>query len=674
MNWYNHQLALKFRDGKIVNEGTLTLSPTFWTGVPNTAFVDGGKFGDQYLKFSGSAGKRTGYVVDVTGDFTLTMWMKDFLGSNLGASAAYPQPVIVWSNANGVGNGFGIEGTGSTGGIRTVWQVGGKQSNLNLDSSVYADGAWHFIELIRKDTTGYIFIDGKLIESKEFPFKGTMNVVIGSGSNAGNVCGCSVYDLNFYAGVAVFAGIPEKYMNDVCGKEVVLDAFFRTGKIENKAGENAQILASGYDAASPGRFSRNAGHFWTGNYGRIRLPTIGLGDFTIAAFVKVSSSAYVAGTWIAIFGVWNTKSVPGNDIWRSFSLGAFGKDEAHGGKYVNISSNLHDTSCGLYQLTKSECSITDGVWHHVALTRKDGVLSFFVDGQKLGEISTHKGFYVNPAWLDFGAKAGTAAENEIWMDNAVCIAGKAWETFDLVRYLLEPKRLFKKGNSVYSAAAGKWREETNRWAELSGEEKAALFENASAEEPAPEMYEALGTASMLLYSYRNEPMKALLTAVPQDQMVLPKGRIDLIGYEGINRAKVKSVLKNGSCKMLVTTDLSTYQTYDFVESAWKTVDVGDLDAVKSVGIETAKLEQIGRAAWDTLKAEGIGFAYLLSVEHSSDTCAVDELVLQIDMRGRWEKAMHGTDFSYGYLKNDCLEVELKTAGNYKINYSTGKTV
>ena len=38
------------------------------------------------------------------------------------------------------------------------------------------------------------------------------------------------------------------------------------------------------------------------------------------------------------------------------------------------------------------------------------------------------------------------------------------------------------------------------------------------------------------------------------------------------------------------------------------------------------------------------------------------------MKGEWNSAIKGTDFSYGYPANDRLKVTLLTTGNYKINY------
>ena len=127
-------------------------------------------------------------------------------------------------------------------------------------------------------------------------------------------------------------------------------------------------------------------------------------------------------------------------------------------------------------------------------------------------------------------------------------------------------------------------------------------------------------------------------------------------------------------KLLVTNDNKTFLAYDFTTQVWQIVDHTNLAKVKLFGIDVANLKDIDRTAWDKITAGkiGIGFAYMLSIEDTTDTCEVDKLELQVDMKGSWNKAIHGTDYNYGYPKNNILRVSLLTNGDYKINYSEGE--
>lgn len=128
-------------------------------------------------------------------------------------------------------------------------------------------------------------------------------------------------------------------------------------------------------------------------------------------------------------------------------------------------------------------------------------------------------------------------------------------------------------------------------------------------------------------------------------------------------------------KILVTSDGQTYYTYDFDNLDWVVIDHTDIAAVKMGGIDIGKLADIDRNSWDkmTTSKTGIGFAYLLSMTSTADTCQVAQMDLQVDMKGSWNKALYGTDYKYGYPKNTLLRVTLMSDGDYKINYHNGKS-
>ena len=179
---------------------------------------------------------------------------------------------------------------------------------------------------------------------------------------------------------------------------------------------------------------------------------------------------------------------------------------------------------------------------------------------------------------------------------------------------------------------------------------------------------------ILSLSIIDTPYQSKITAVSNDQLVLPLGLINTQSFEGIDKVSiVSSVSGDGNCKIIVTEDLITYKTYDFESKAWQHINHNDVTQVEVSGIDIAQIQNIPRSAWDELNlTEGIGFAYLLAQENTSDICKIDELTLQVDMKGSWDKAIHGTDYKYGYPQNNILRVQLLTNGDYKINYSEGE--
>lgn len=240
-------------------------------------------------------------------------------------------------------------------------------------------------------------------------------------------------------------------------------------------------------------------------------------------------------------------------------------------------------------------------------------------------------------------------------------------TFSTLHYL------YLKGDICYAEENKSLLQIATNWSALAATEKKALFDSATSEMPSISSLSDLGAFKVVAFKEGTAAMNAptcRLTAIATDCLVTPKGLIPIRNFEGIDKATLTITTSGqGSCKVLVTTDRTAYQSYDFATQAWKVVDHTDLAAVKADGIDAAQLTNIPRAAWDTLTAgkDGIGFAYLPSIESTSDVCSVDELTLQVDMRGIWERATEA-DYTYAYPNNTTLRVTLKTDGDYKINY------
>lgn len=212
---------------------------------------------------------------------------------------------------------------------------------------------------------------------------------------------------------------------------------------------------------------------------------------------------------------------------------------------------------------------------------------------------------------------------------------------------------------------------TDKWSTLNDDEKVSLFDSTNSKTATIEDLSKIGKFKILSFAKVDTLQSVTLTIVPKDQLIKPKGLISIESFEGIDKASLTvDISGSGSLKMLVTNDNKTYQTYDFTNKVWQVIDHTDLNNVKIIGIEATMLTTIDRTAWDALTTgkAGIGFAYLLCIEDTADTCAVDKLDMQVDMKGSWDKAIQGTDYKYGYPRNNILRVQLLANGDYKINY------
>ena len=217
---------------------------------------------------------------------------------------------------------------------------------------------------------------------------------------------------------------------------------------------------------------------------------------------------------------------------------------------------------------------------------------------------------------------------------------------------------------------------TSDWSALSSTDKETAFLAASTEFPPSSLLAGLGKYKPMVYSVDTAMVtpSGAVSASPKDRAVIPKALISLAGFEGIDKATLTNTLSGaGAGVVAVTTDLTTYKTLS--GGAWVDIDISNISAFKSGGITPAVLTAITRAQWDSLTTgkQGIGFAYLPTVEVAGDVAIIADLSLTVDMKGAWTRATHATDFSYSYPKNNLLRVQLLTSGDYKVNYHESAT-
>lgn len=225
----------------------------------------------------------------------------------------------------------------------------------------------------------------------------------------------------------------------------------------------------------------------------------------------------------------------------------------------------------------------------------------------------------------------------------------------------------------FGQLAGDFIKLTDSWSSLSDLQKKDLFLSTLIGVRVPIISALSDSVHVKLLNYCDTKFNAYvhIKAIPANQLVTSKGLISIESFEGIDKVTLTSTVSGkGILKLLATTDNATYQTYDFIASAWKAIDHTNISTVKTSGIDATKIGTIDRTAWDDLTTGklGVGFAYLLCIEDATDICAVDKLDLQVDMKGSWDKAVQGTDYKYGYPRNNILRVQLLSNGDYKINY------
>ena len=210
-----------------------------------------------------------------------------------------------------------------------------------------------------------------------------------------------------------------------------------------------------------------------------------------------------------------------------------------------------------------------------------------------------------------------------------------------------------------------WKKVADSYSTLTDAEKQALFDDTNYLHATQAQLQSLGKVKILVNDDYDTKHKIKMTAVPNDQTVVPKKLISTKGIENIDWVTISSTVGNNTVlKIAVTKDLSKY--YSFNGTDW--VEVSD---IKNDGNTPTEINSISSENWDKFisGANGIAFEYFLSITDETDTLNTDKLSMQVDMKGTWQSALKGTDFNYGYSANDQLKVTLLTDGSYKINYT-----
>ena len=210
-----------------------------------------------------------------------------------------------------------------------------------------------------------------------------------------------------------------------------------------------------------------------------------------------------------------------------------------------------------------------------------------------------------------------------------------------------------------------WKKVADSYSTLTDAEKQALFDDTNYLHATEAQLKALGKVKILVDDDYDTKHKIKMTAVPNDQTVVPKKLISIKSIENIDSITIASTVgTNTDLRIAVTTDLTNYKSFDGTN--W--INVTD---IKAQGNTPTEINSISSADWDSLinGSDGIAFEYFLSITDETDTLNTDKLSMQVDMKGTWQSALKGTDFNYGYSANDQLKVTLLTDGSYKINYT-----
>lgn len=325
-------------------------------------------------------------------------------------------------------------------------------------------------------------------------------------------------------------------------------------------------------------------------------------------------------------------------------------------------------------------NVVNNEWHHIAITCKNDTQLVFVDGKLCLELSeTVLLTSLNNMCIgsDYSSVNLSDFHTSGVIDNFVILNKALWNN-----NFTPPNHYFTIINQVYLSTTGAvygmsngtFQQLAPDWNALSDEEKVALFTATNGETPTVDELKTIGKFKVLTYSEYNNLVECTVSAVPKDQLVLPKKLINLGGYEVVHSIAVTSATttSNSSVKVAFTKDLTTYIAYNKKTATWQNVDISSTNTFSAGAMDASEVANIPEAKIAELGMKGFAIAYALSETNVADNCAVTALTIVADKKAPWNKAVYGTDATYRYPNSDVLEVKLLTNGSYKINYNAGE--
>lgn len=213
--------------------------------------------------------------------------------------------------------------------------------------------------------------------------------------------------------------------------------------------------------------------------------------------------------------------------------------------------------------------------------------------------------------------------------------------------------------------SGVWQKVADNWNTLTNQEKENLFSQVNGEPTIADL-QLLGQFRVVSYA-DTQNLNLKVSAVPKDQLVLPKNLINLSSIEHINSVTVTANESGtGKVRVAITKGNNVWYMFDGLNF----VQIGNTASDILVNGNTAsEINGITQAQYDSFEADEIGFGYVLHIENTTDVANIDNLSMNVLAKGSWNKAVYGTDYTYGYPANNTLRVDILADGDYKINYA-----
>ncbi|WP_312113527.1 discoidin domain-containing protein [Brevibacillus reuszeri] len=168
------------------------------------------------------------------------------------------------------------------------------------------------------------------------------------------------------------------------------------------------------------------------------------------------------------------------------------------------------------------------------------------------------------------------------------------------------------------------------------------------------------------------PNDVTITGVPLPQIVTMKDDLTFHHITHIDSVTLTAdEANNGAIRLAIS--VNGGETWEALDSTnnWSTVDITSRSHFKTNGMTIEQFNSVSDWTSKLSASKKLRIAYYLELQSSSDIASITSLSLQIDLPNSWDKAIHGTDYHYGYTDTTNLRVRFMSDGDFKINVGSG---
>lgn len=168
------------------------------------------------------------------------------------------------------------------------------------------------------------------------------------------------------------------------------------------------------------------------------------------------------------------------------------------------------------------------------------------------------------------------------------------------------------------------------------------------------------------------PNDVTITGVPLPQIVTMKDDLTFHHISHIDSITLTAdQANNGAICLAISVDSG--ENWEALDSTnnWSTVDITSRSHFKANGMTIEQFNSVSDWTSKLSASQKLRISYYLELQSSSDIASIASLSLQVDLPNSWDKAIHGTDYHYGYTATTNLHVRFMSDGDFKINVGSG---